>query len=105
MAAKIVTDRLLDLNSCPQLVADLRQLRDDPPALELIPRWTNLGDSPNDDLVVASDGWGITLLWNGGPNEYDGGLSNPNQTSRLGRALLKLVGDAEVCAGLKRSLP
>lgn len=106
MAAKIVTVRPLDTTKCPQLLGRLRQLRDKPPALELIPRLANLGDAPTTEyLVVTADGWGIELLWNGGPDEYDGGLSSPNQTSELGQILLKLVGDAEVCAGLERSLP
>jgi hypothetical protein len=105
MATKIATDRLLNISSCPQLLTRLRQLRDDPPALELIPRLVNLADAPTGNLMVASDGWGITLLLNGGPNQYNGGLYTPDQTSELGQALLKLVGDAEVCAGLERSLP
>jgi hypothetical protein len=95
----------IDIHSCPKLAAGLRQIRDAPPPLELIPSFTPIGDKPRDIIVLIADGWSISLGWNGGPNQFDGGRANPDQGSELGRTLMRLVGDAEECAGLERTLP
>jgi hypothetical protein len=104
VAAKIVvTDRSLDVTKCPLLLGHLRQLRDEPPALELIAPYAKLADSPDQDILVTADGWGISMVWNGGP-KFDGGRASPSQSGALGHALLGIVGDAEVCAGLERTV-
>ena len=98
-------DQRIDMQACPKVLAGLRRFRDTPPPVELIPRYAELGDKGDDRVVVTADGWSLMLAWNGGPDRFNGGRANPDQTSELGEALLQLVGDAEECAGIERTLP